>query len=108
MEYSAHAVQVNTNTRTFPFADFSATGVQHTLDVGPGNRCRCRALENRRKRGPLFRIHGVMIPYNDIVVTIVAHSDDAGISATRETGDRFAIRGVTCAVAEIEFRKAAV
>ncbi len=107
MEYGAHAVQVNTNTRTFPLADFSATGVHHTLDVGPINRCRCRVLENRRKRGPLFRIHGVMISYNDIFVTIVAHSDDAGSSATRETGDWFAIRGVTSVVAEIEFGQVA-
>lgn len=49
-----------------------------------------------------------MISYNDTSVTIVAHSDDAGSSATRETGDWFGIRGVTCAVTEIEFRKAAV
>ncbi len=49
-----------------------------------------------------------MISYNDIFVDIVAHSDDAGSSATRESGDWFAIRGVTCAVPDIEFRKAAV
>jgi hypothetical protein len=108
VEYSAHAVQVNTNARTFPFADFSATGVQHTLDVGPGNRCRYRVLKDHRERGPLFRIHGVVISYNDIFVDIVAYPDDAGFSAMRETGDWFAIRGVTCAVAEIEFRKAAL
>ena len=49
-----------------------------------------------------------MISYNDIFGNFVARSDGADSSATRETGDRFTIRGVTCAVTEIEFRKAAV